>query len=68
MSIPFDIDPSDETSSMTLILTGRLRKQLRECAIRLGSSQSEIARIALRDFVTKNSKSTNCTKETHGRS
>ena len=33
---PFDIDPGDETSAMTVIVTGRIRKQLRQYAVRHG--------------------------------
>ena len=58
---PFDIDPGDEISSMTTIVTGRIRKQLREYAVRHGVSISEIARTAFRTFLEKHDTAT--TKE-----
>ena len=50
---PFDIDPGDETSAMTVIVTGRIRKQLRQYAVRHGISVSELARTAFKAFLEK---------------
>jgi predicted transcriptional regulator len=53
-----DLNPNDEISTASVILTGELRRRLRECAIRLGCSQSEIVRTALKAFFEKNSQLT----------
>jgi predicted transcriptional regulator len=46
-----DIGPEDETSSTSLILTAKLKKQLREFAIQKQRSQSEIARVAIAKYL-----------------
>jgi hypothetical protein len=51
---PFDIDPGDETSAMTVIVTGRIRKEIRAYAVRKGISISELARTAFKAFLEKN--------------
>lgn len=49
----FVIDAGDETSDASFVLTAILRKRIRALAIRLGCSQSEIARLALTEFLER---------------
>jgi hypothetical protein len=53
MATPIDVNGADEISAMTLTLTGRLKQQLRTCAIRLGCSISELARTMIREGLEK---------------
>jgi len=53
MPIPIDVSSADEISAMTLTLTGRLKQQLRTCALRLGCSISELARTMIREGLEK---------------
>jgi hypothetical protein len=52
MSRNYDLD-GDELSSMTLLLSVRLKRKLREFAIRDSISVSELARTALKNHLEK---------------
>lgn len=48
------LNPNEEISTASVILTSELRRRLRQSAIRLGCSQSQIVRTALKTFLEKN--------------
>ena len=53
MSNYHDLDTHDELSSMTLLLPTRLKRKLREFAIRNSVSASEIARTGIKNHLER---------------